>query len=165
MLPLNQLEALSEAHAEIIKRKDELDEKMLRLEFEKEIEKLTSEALEDAESKIMEAVKKGFKGAVVWAYEPCKGTNKYFRFYFNKTSEENRNVGNRVIKELQDQGFKTHISNTGHYGKTEITINWANFHPNANYEQPNHKEVLKKLDDKISKLAKLNEQADTIIAE
>ena len=48
MLPLNQLEALSEAHAEIIKKKDELDEKMLRLEFEREIEKLTNEALEKA---------------------------------------------------------------------------------------------------------------------
>lgn len=164
MLPLNQLEALSEAHAEIIKKKDELDEKMLRLEFERDIEKLTNEALEDAESKIMEAVKKGFKGTTVCAYEPSKYTDKYFRFYVNKSAEECRHVGSRVIKELNSQGFKTNISNIHGYA-IEITINWANFHPNANYEQPNHKEILKKLDDKISKLAKLNEQASKIISE
>lgn len=164
MLPLNQLEALSEAHAEIIKRKDELDEKMLRIEFERDIEKLTKEAIENAELKIMEAVKSGYKSVKVCVYEPTMHTNKYFRFYYNKTTEETRYVTNRVMKELNAQGFKVYTDEIRCHA-TLIIIKWLGFHPNANYEQPNYTEALEKLNDKISKLAKLNEQADKIIAE
>ena len=164
MLPLNQLESLSEAHADILKKKADLSKKMLEIEFNEAIEKLTKHVLEKAETEIMEAVKKGKKNTSITTYEPRYNTNNFGIFYANRPSDETNYVARKVVNELKNQGFFI-TRNEFHSDHASYNISWQNFKPNPNYKQPDFEKTIKKLQEKITKLNNLNKQADKIITE
>lgn len=154
-LPLNQLEALSEAHANLNQKKEELDKKLLEVRFDNDVEKRVEKYLKEAEKEIMNAVKDGKKKTGVYVYEPDQ--RDFYCIHREKP------VATRVGKELKKQGFKILFDKRS--GSTYVVISWENFHPNTEYEQPNFEEELKKLNNKIVRLTMLNKQADEIIAE
>lgn len=160
-LPLNQLEALSEAHAGLKQKKEELDEKLLEARFDSEVERLTEKYFKEAEKEIMDAVRNGKKETGVYVYEP--DSSSFYSIYKKMDYLNNMPVAKRIEKELKKQGFTVTLDERS--ACTYVDICWENFHPNAEYEQPNFEEELKKLNDKIIRLTALNKQADEIIAE
>ena len=154
-LPLNQLEALSKAHADLNQKKEELDEKILEVRFDSEVKRLTEKYLKEAEKEIMNAVRNGKKETGVYVFEP--NPQDFYRIH------KEIPVATHVGKELKKQGFKILFDKRS--GSTYVVIGWENFHPNTEYEQLNFEEELKKLNDKIVRLTALNKRADRIIAE
>ena len=161
-LPLSQLEALSEAHAGLKQKKEELDEKLLEVRFDSEVERLTEKYLKEAEKEIMDAVKEGYKETGTYAYEPNK--DEFYLIYKKTDTWDERPVATRVGEELKKQGFKIDLDRR-YSSFTKVCICWKNFHSNTEYKQPNFEEELKKLNDKLARLTVLNKQADKIIAE
>lgn len=162
-LPLNQLEALSEAHADLINKKEELAMKLLQIEFDNDVERRVVKYLKDAEKAIMDSVKNGDKNTRIFTAEPNQHEHDFWKIYKKMDTWDKRPVAIHIAKELRKQGFA--ISLERMYEQTIIHISWENFHPNTKYKQPDFEEELKKLNDKIFRLTALNKQADKIIAE
>ena len=164
MLPISQLESLSNIHAEIKIKRAELSRKMMQIEFDAEIEKIAKKDIEAAENTIMEAVKKGNTNVTITTHEPSYYTDKFFVLYCSKPTEEMSLVGKKVSNELKMQGLD--VTEPKYHGNfTTYNVSWLNIKPNPNYKEPDFEKTVKKLQEKVAKMNNLIKQATKIIEE
>ncbi len=180
MLPLNELENLTKKYQVINEEKRKLQEKEKQLSEKAEILSLTAENMKKFEVNVEAYVRLGLftmshtfsvtkdtkKEAMLNALEEI--SNQGFNI------EEITTIGNynvsgktKTLTEFKEKVYPGQYKEKKGYGcwfdKIIVKLNWKDFTPNPEYEAPPYEEELKKLNTKIEKLKKLNEEAEHII--